>query len=105
LVSQIFHAITYGLFHSVMVQVIFRFFQGRFQIRGQALYGSITYGAGGAVGSLVSGYVVADKGAEALFLYSGIMMALVSLFAMLFLKLPKSGESDDKNNKTPTAAF
>lgn len=96
LLTQIGHAITYGLFHSVMVQVIFRFFRGKFQIRGQALYGSITYGLGGAVGSFASGYIVASKGSEALFWYSGLMMACVTLFAVFFLKLPKREQTSEK---------
>ena len=48
-VAQMMHALTYGLYHIVMIQLIDRFFVGRYQIRGQALYSSITFGLGVAV--------------------------------------------------------
>jgi len=99
--TQVGHAITYGLFHSVMVQIIHRMFQGRFQIRGQALYGSITYGLGGAVGSLMSGYILASRGGEALYWYAGVMMVVVSLFAVFFLQLPKA----EKPKKAQTVVY
>lgn len=81
ILSQASHAITFGLYHAVMMQVINRVFVGAYQIRGQALYSSITFGLGGAVGSFISGYVWSDVGKQELFLMVGIVMAIVAMFS------------------------
>jgi len=84
--TQALHAITYGLYHSVMIQLIDRLFQGRYQIRGQALYSSVTFGLGGAIGSFVSGYVWTVFGRNFLFMAAGVMMILVFFFSIFFTK-------------------
>jgi PPP family 3-phenylpropionic acid transporter len=53
--AQLFHAFSFGVFHAVSISLVHRFFTGRHQGRGQALYASLSFGAGGAVGSLLSG--------------------------------------------------
>lgn len=83
--AQMMHALTYGLYHIVMIQIIDRFFSGRYQIRGQALYSSITFGLGGAVGSAISGYIWTYYGQSNLFWGAGIMMLLVSVCAVFLL--------------------
>lgn len=55
--AQILHGVTFGAYHAAAVAVIGRWFSGPHQARGQALYGSISFGAGGLLGALVSGYV------------------------------------------------
>jgi len=85
-ITQAMHAITFGLYHAVMIQLIDRFFKGPYQIRGQALYSSLTYGLGGAIGSFVSGYIWADIGKQELFLFSGIMMFAVFIFSFCFAR-------------------
>lgn len=56
LLGQLLHAASFGTFHAVMMQYIHRFFVGRHQGRGQALYSSAGFGLGGAIGALYSGY-------------------------------------------------
>ncbi|HHM05912.1 MAG TPA: MFS transporter [Gammaproteobacteria bacterium] len=56
IVAQCLHAASFGLYHGVAIQLFHRFFRGRHQGRGQALYSSLSFGAGGAVGALYSGY-------------------------------------------------
>ncbi|MBT8128630.1 MAG: MFS transporter [Gammaproteobacteria bacterium] len=53
--AQLFHAFSFGVFHAVSISLVHRFFTGSHQGRGQALYASLSFGAGGAVGSLISG--------------------------------------------------
>jgi len=53
--AQLFHAFSFGVFHAVSISLVHRFFTGKHQGRGQALYASLSFGAGGAVGSLLSG--------------------------------------------------
>ena len=86
LITQIMHSITYGLYHSVMIKLIDRLFQGRYQIRGQALYSSITFGLGGAIGSFASGYIWTAYGHNELFMISGIMMVFVFVLSLLFTR-------------------
>jgi len=55
LFAQMLHAATFGSFHAAAVALVHHFFRGRHQSRGQALFGSVTYGAGGMLGGLSSG--------------------------------------------------
>lgn len=52
---QLLHAVTFGLFHASSVQFIRQSFGPRLQGQGQALYGAIGYGAGGALGLWLCG--------------------------------------------------
>ncbi|MGD8591271.1 MAG: MFS transporter [Gammaproteobacteria bacterium] len=54
-IAQVLHAATFGVYHASAIQLIHRYFIGRHQGRGQALYSSLSFGAGGAVGSFYSG--------------------------------------------------
>ncbi|MCS3904553.1 PPP family 3-phenylpropionic acid transporter [Methylohalomonas lacus] len=56
-IAQLLHAATFGIYHAVTIQYIHRYFTGRLQGRGQALYSSLSFGAGVALGSLASGYL------------------------------------------------
>lgn len=53
--AQLLHAASFGLYHAVGIQLFHRYFTGRLQGRGQALYSSVSFGAGLAIGSWVSG--------------------------------------------------
>ncbi len=55
LLAQCLHAASFGVFHAVAIALFHRYFTGRHQGRGQALYSSLSFGAGGAVGSYYSG--------------------------------------------------
>ena len=54
--AQLLHAASFGLFHAAAIYLIDQYFSGNIQGRGQALYSSISFGLGGSLGSLVSGY-------------------------------------------------
>jgi len=56
LFAQLLHAATFGSFHAAGIHLVHHYFRGRLQGRGQALYSSVSFGAGGAFGSLLSGY-------------------------------------------------
>lgn len=70
--AQLLHAATFGAFHSGCVAAVHRLFPGQLAARGQALYSSIAYGLGGAVGSLVAGATWETLGAEASFAISAL---------------------------------
>lgn len=55
LAAQVLHAASFGLLHASAIALVHRFFPGRLQGRGQALYSSTSFGLGGALGSLYAG--------------------------------------------------
>lgn len=56
LVGILLHAATFGVFHAASLAAVHRIFTGRLEARGQALYSSLTYGVGGAAGTLIAGW-------------------------------------------------
>jgi PPP family 3-phenylpropionic acid transporter len=70
IVAQLLHAATFGAFHSASVAAVHRLFPARSHARGQALFTSLTYGAGGAVGSLLAGWAWGGAGPAATFTLS-----------------------------------
>ncbi|AOU97475.1 MFS transporter [Acidihalobacter yilgarnensis] len=60
--GQTLHAASYGIYHAAAISLIHKHFPGRLQGRGQALYSSVSFGLGGAFGSIVSGYVWSGLG-------------------------------------------
>ena len=71
-VAQLMHGLTFGAFHAAAIATINRFFPGNTRSRGQALYSSISFGAGGLVGGLLSGWVWETLGGEASFILSSL---------------------------------
>lgn len=53
--SQLLHLATFGIYHAVAIQLVRRSFPKVLQGQGQALYGSVSFGLGGAVGAWISG--------------------------------------------------
>ncbi|MDQ7015220.1 MAG: MFS transporter [Gammaproteobacteria bacterium] len=86
LFAQLLHAASFGLYHLVAISFIHRFFVGRHQGRGQAIYASVSFGAGGAVGSYFAGQFWQPWGAELTFLVAGgvaLLAALVAYWGLL----------------------
>ena len=87
--AQTLHAASFGLYHAVAIHLVHSYFPGPLQGRGQALYSSLSFGAGGAAGSLLAGWgwerlgpaVTFDLAAAAAFL--GALVALRYLPAIL----------------------
>lgn len=83
LVAQVLHAATFGAYHAASVGLVHEFFQGRHQSKGQALFGSLTYGAGGMLGGLASGPIWQHYGASVLYSCSA-GMALLGLLMIVW---------------------
>lgn len=62
--AQALHAATFGVFHASAIHLTHQYFPGVTQGRGQALYNSISFGVGGALGSLTSGLLWSAAGAS-----------------------------------------
>ena len=85
LFAQMLHALTFGAYHASSLGLVHQFFQGRHQGRGQALFGSVSYGAGGVLGGLVSGPIWQHWGATALYSFSA--SAALLGFILMWWKL------------------
>ncbi len=77
--AQCLHAASFGIYHAAAIQYIHGFFSGRHQGKGQALYSSLSFGAGGALGSFYSGYLFEGFGARSMF-FVAVLLALAGFF-------------------------
>lgn len=64
LAAQVMHGATFGAFHVAAVTALNRWFPSQQQGRVQALYGSVSFGAGGMLGNLFSGEAWTSLGPE-----------------------------------------
>jgi len=81
--AQILHAATYGAHHIAAMMVIHQIFRGRHQAKGQAIYTSIAYGIGGAIGAVSSGYTWDWLGGDMTFFISA-MASLTGLILVIW---------------------
>jgi PPP family 3-phenylpropionic acid transporter len=94
LLAQLMHGATFGAYHAAAVAAINRWFSARHQARAQAVYGSVSFGAGGMVGGLVSGQAWESLGPE--WTYSiGAAFAAVGLL-LVWRGLSAQGEGGDR---------
>lgn len=86
LFAQLLHAASFGTFHVAAIEWVHQNFTGKNQGRGQGLYSSIGFGAGGAIGSLLSGYFWLSPGPTATFSMSALATVLALLICFRWLK-------------------
>jgi len=75
--AQALHLASFGLFHLCSVAVVQALFPRGAAARGQALYGSVGYGAGGMAGAWLSGWLWREFAPQAAFL-AGAALALAA---------------------------
>ncbi len=80
-VAQVLHAATFGTFHAASLAVIQRVFPRSALARGQGLFSSVSYGAGGAAGALVAGWAWQAGGPEATFTLAAVFGLAGAYFA------------------------
>lgn len=93
ILAQIMHAASFGSFHAAALAVINEWFQGRRHVRGQALFSSLVYGAGSAVGSLMAGGLWQSVGPQ--WTYSAASLAAACGLLLLLWRgkaLPRVGQ-------------
>lgn len=91
--AQLLHATSFGTYHAAAIAWVHRHFTGKTQGRGQALYSSVSFGAGGALGSLLSGYLWLTPGAMWTFILAAF--AVLVGFVIAWRWLPE----DDRHKK------
>ncbi len=79
IVAQLLHAATFGASHIVAIHLVHNYFGEHHQGKGQALYSSLSFGLGGMIGSLYSGYFWDLYGAWCVYW----MAAVSCLFALI----------------------
>ena len=97
IVVQLMHGLTFGAYHASAIAAVNQWFPGRAQARGQALYSSLSFGAGGLLGALISGRTWDDWGA-------GWSFTLGSVFALLGFLLVWRWVREDAAVDAPDAA-
>jgi len=84
--AQLLHGATFGSYHAVAIQLVNKYFTGRHRGRGQALYSSMGLGAGGAIGSLYSGYLWVSAGPTATFSIAALLSTGAFFVAWFLLR-------------------
>jgi PPP family 3-phenylpropionic acid transporter len=79
--AQLLHAATFGAHHSASVAAVQRVFPQAAHGRGQALFSSLGYGAGGAAGALIAGLAWEAAGPGMAFSASAAMALIGAYFA------------------------
>lgn len=88
--AQLIHAFSFGVFHSVGISLVHDYFTGSHQGRGQALYASVSFGGGVAVGSLVSGLLWDQWGASTLFVFASCCTVLAMAIVWRYIERQES---------------
>ncbi|MEC9083621.1 MAG: MFS transporter [Pseudomonadota bacterium] len=92
--AQLLHAASYGALHAVSVQYIQGFFGKHHHGQGQALYSGLTFGAGGATGAWLSGFLVDGFSTSAAFWGGAAAMALAIIVTWRGLQPPPQPQHD-----------
>ena len=83
--AQLLHAASFGVYHAAAIELIHKYFTGRHQGKGQALYSSLSFGAGGAIGSFYSGYLFDGFGAWTMFVTAAVLSLAGFLVAWRYI--------------------
>lgn len=89
--AQLLHAASFGVFHAVAISLFHQTFVGKHQGRGQALYASVSFGAGGAAGSLLSGLSWDALGSTQTFLLAAAFAFIAVLLTQRYIKNESDG--------------
>ncbi|HXG29884.1 MAG TPA: MFS transporter [Nevskiales bacterium] len=87
LLIQCLHLASFGVYHAVSVHLIHQMFRGRLQGRGQAFYSAVSFGAGGALGALLSGHLWETLSPDSVYWMAAVSAALGWWVAWRWLKL------------------
>ncbi|KXI28014.1 MFS transporter [Paraglaciecola hydrolytica] len=88
IISQMLHAFSFGMTHAASIHFIHQYFGKIFQSRGQAIYISVAFGIGGALGNFGAGSLWSQgEGAELTF-----WLASIAAFCAAICLLPISSK-------------
>lgn len=87
--AQAMHAASFGVYHAAAITFFHRHFAGRHHGKGQALYSSVTFGVGGALGAYYSGVLWESAGPTVAFTAAAALSALGYLIAHRWIDSPE----------------
>jgi PPP family 3-phenylpropionic acid transporter len=83
--SQVLHAFSFGMTHAASMHFIHHYFGDKFQSQGQAIYISVCFGIGGAIGGYGAGYFWQQgQGAQLTFTLAAVA-AVLSALSLVFV--------------------
>jgi MFS transporter, PPP family, 3-phenylpropionic acid transporter len=88
--AQLLHAATFGAAHIAAIHFVHRFFDQQHQGKGQALYHSLSFGLGGMLGSLSSGYYWESLGSHVIYSTAALSCGFAFVVAYIWV-----GREDD----------
>ncbi len=95
--AQVLHAASFGATHVVAIHLVHRYFGNRHQGKGQAFYSSLSFGVGGMLGSLYSGWFWDSLGPQWVYWCAAASCGIALLIAYRWigrdcmLPIPNSG--------------
>lgn len=95
--AQLLHAATFGAHHAAALAAVHQLFGGRYQARGQALYTALGFGAGGAAGAFLSGWLWDHVGPAPTFTFGAAAALLALVIVLLWLRLPAAAPASAGN--------
>ena len=84
-VSQLLHGFTFGLVHAASIQFVHRHFDISHRSKGQALYASLSFGVGGALGTWLCGMIWGDGSGASFAWIAAAVCAFISMLAIFFI--------------------
>lgn len=90
LLAQTLHAASFGVFHAVAIQLFHHHFSGKHAGKGQAIYSSVSFGAGGAFGTYLSGILWESSSPESSFWLSASMGAIAFFVVLRWIQVKNS---------------
>jgi len=83
--AQVLHAATFGTAHVAAIHLVQSYFGQHHQGKGQALYSSFSFGLGGMLGGLYSGYAWDVYGGHWVYSFAAILSALAYIIAVIWV--------------------
>lgn len=80
--AQVLHAASYGACHAASMRLLRQYFPCKLEAQGQALYVSVCFGAGGAIGAWYAAYGWSHYSESFIFLAAAIACVVAALLAM-----------------------
>lgn len=86
LFAQCLHAVTFGALHAVGIALVHQYFTPASHGQGQALFSSLGFGVGGALGAFISGLLWDSVGPEITFMLAAGSVALAAVMAWIWIR-------------------
>ncbi|NOQ13223.1 MAG: MFS transporter [Methyloprofundus sp.] len=85
LCAQLLHAATFGTAHVAAIHLVQNYFGHYHQGKGQALYSSLSFGLGGMLGGLYSGYAWDVYGGQLVYSFAALLSMLAYIITVIWV--------------------